>query len=404
MKAGAADMEADRVTYVWAAPETVDAPDADASAEPRDQTNGTNGAGAETHAAGPTRLLAVVAVVGMLWWAQAVMIPLVLSMLISYALEPLVARLESWRLPRALGVPLVMTILLAAGVTGVYGLAGEAASFIERLPAGAHVVATTIQRATRGAPGPVTRVQQAAAEIENATTAATKKPSRDGVTAVRIEEPTFKWSNWLWQGSHGALEFSGQLIAVVCLVYFLLAAGDLYKRKLVRMVPTLADRKITVGILDEIDRQIERFLVARVVISAVVGLAVWLSFRMLGVEEAGVWGVLASVFYAIPILGPTVMVIGAALAAFVQFGTLQMAAAVGGVSLVIGILEGNVLTPWLMSRAGDMNAGAVFVSLMFWGWLWGVWGLLLAVPITAALKAACERIPEFQSWAELLKK
>jgi predicted PurR-regulated permease PerM len=170
------------------------------------------------------------------------------------------------------------------------------------------------------------------------------------------------------------------------------------------MVPTLADRKVTVGILDEINRQIERFLVARVLISLIVGVAVWLSFRLMGVEEAGIWGVISAVLYAVPIVGPTIVVVGAAIAAFVQFRSLEMTAAVAGVSVVIGALEGNVLTPWLMSRAGDMNAGAVFVSLMFWGWIWGVWGLLLAVPIMAAVKATCEKIPEFQNVAELLKK
>jgi len=208
----------------------------------------------------------------------------------------------------------------------------------------------------------------------------------------------------MWQGWQGALEFAAQSFVVLCLAYYLLIAGDLYKRKLVRMVPTFSDRKVTVGILDEINRQIERFLVARVVISLIVGVAVWLSFRMLGVEEAGVWGVISAVLYAIPLVGPTVVVLGAAVAAFVQFGTWNMTFAVGGISIVIGAIEGNVLTPWLMSRAGDMNAGAVFVSLMFWGWIWGIWGLLLAVPITAAIKAACEKIPEFQNVAELLKK
>jgi predicted PurR-regulated permease PerM len=354
--------------------------------------------------AGSLRVVAAVALVAALWWGKVVLIPIVLSVLISYALEPIVARLESWHVPRLITVPVLMTLLLASGVAVGYGLRGEAAAFVERLPAGAHVVATAIQRATRGTPGAVSKVKQAAYEIENAANAATKGGGRDGVTAVRIEEPTFRWSDWLWQGSHGAMEFAGQSVAVFCLVYFLLMAGDLYKRKIVRMVPTLADRQVTVGILDEIDRQIERFLIARVVISLVVGVAVWLSFRMLGVEEAGIWGVISSVLYAIPILGPTAVVIGAAIAAFVQFGSLEMTAAVAGMSVAIGVLEGNVLTPWLMSRAGDMNAGAVFVSLMFWGWIWGVWGLLLAVPITAAVKATCERIPDFNALAELLKK
>lgn len=350
------------------------------------------------------RVLAGVAIVAALWWGKVVLIPLVLSVLISYALEPLVAHLHSWHVPRVLGVPLVLTTMLALGTAVTYGLRGEAAAFVERLPSGAHVVATAIQRATRGTPGTVTRVQQAADELESAANAATGKKGRDGVTEVRIDEPTFRWSNWLWQGWQGALEFAAQSFVVLCLVYYLLLAGDLYKRKLVRMVPTLSDRKVTVGILDEINRQIERVLMARVLISVIVGVAVWLSFHLLGVEEAGIWGVISAVLYAIPIVGPSVVVVGAAVAAFVQFRTFEMTGLVAGISVVIGAIEGNVLTPWLMSRAGDMNAGAVFVSLMFWGWIWGVWGLLLAVPITAAVKATCERIPEFQNVAELLKK
>ena len=95
---------------------------------------------------------------------------------------------------------------------------------------------------------------------------------------------------------------------------------------------------------------------------------------------------------------------GAAVAGFVQFGSVAMAAAVGGVCIAIGALEGYVLTPWLMSRVGSMNAVAVFVSLLFWGWIWGIWGLFLAVPITAAAKAACERIDDLNAFAELLKE
>jgi len=108
-------------------------------------------------------------------------------------------------------------------------------------------------------------------------------------------------------------------------------------------------------------------------------------------------------FSAIPLIGPTAIVVGSAIAAFMQFGSVGMVAAVTGVTVTIGALEGNLLTPWLMSRFGEMNAVAVFVSLLFWGWIWGAWGLLLAVPITAVAKAICERIPEFNAFAELLK-
>ena len=229
--------------------------------------------------------------------------------------------------------------------------------------------------------------------------------SPTGVTSVRIEEPTFRWSEYFWQGSRGAVEFGGQLFVMLCLVYYLLASGDLYKRKLVRIVgPSLAQKRITVQILEEIDRQIERFLLARLFTNVVVGVFVWIAFRMLGLREAGIWGVVAAVLFVVPYVGPAVVTLGAAVAGFVQFGSLSMAGAAGGLALLIAAIEGNVLAPWLMSRAGRMNGVAVFVSLLFWGWIWGTWGLLLAVPIMAAAKAVCERIDDLSSYAELLKE
>jgi predicted PurR-regulated permease PerM len=350
------------------------------------------------------RIIPTLAVIAALWAGQVLWIPIVLSVLLSYALEPLVSRLQHWHVPRALAVPILLIALLGAGGAGAYTLRGEAVAFVDRLPVAAHTVAQAIQGATRGTPGTVSKVQAAARELELATRSASQKRTPDGITAVRIEEPTFRWSDWLWQGSHGAMEFTAQMFAVLCLVYYLLAAGDMYKRKLVRIVPTLSDKKVTVDILAEIDRQIERFLLARLAISLIVGVAIWISFHLLGVELAGVWGVLSALLFAIPIFGPTLVVIAATIAAFLQFGSVGMAAGVGGLCVVIAAVEGNVLAPWLMSRVGAMNAVAVFVSLMFWGWIWGAWGLLLAVPITAAAKAVCERVPDLSAFAELLKE
>ena len=350
------------------------------------------------------RVVVALAIVVGLRWGQAVWIPLVLSVLISYALEPIVAFMAAHHVPRMAAVPALMGALLIIGGGGAYALRGEANAFVNRLPVVAHTVAQAIQGATRGTPGTVAKVQAAARELEQAASTAAKKARQDGDTAVRIEEPTFKWSDWLWQGSYGALELIGQMIAVLCLVYYLLAAGDLYRRKLVRIVPTLSNKKITVEILTEINRQIERFLIARVAISLIVGVAIWLSFRLLGLDDAGVWGVLSAVLFAVPIVGPVLVVAAATIAAFVQFGSIGMAVGVGGLCIVIGTVEGNILTPWLMSRVGEMNAVAVFVSLLFWGWLWGAWGLVLAVPITAAAKAVCERIPEFSVFSEILSE
>ena len=352
------------------------------------------------------RLVPALAVIVGLWWGQVVLIPLVLSVLVSYALEPFVSRLGSLHIARFLAVPLVLVALLTATGAGIYALQSEAMLFIEQLPEAAHTVRQAL-RPVRGAqPSTAAKVQQVAQELEQAAkdaSGAARAPA--GVTSVRIEEPTFKWNDYLWQGSQGTLELAGQLFVVLCLVYYLLASGDLYRRKLVRIVgPTLTRKRVTVQILDEIDRQIERFLLARLLISVIVGIVVWLGFRTLGLREAGVWGLVAAVSFAVPYVGPAAVTIGAAVAGFVQFGSLSMAGAAGGLSLAVAAIEGNVLAPWLMSRAGRMNTVAVFVSLLFWGWIWGVWGLLLAVPIMAAVKAVCERIDDLSGYAELLSE
>lgn len=347
------------------------------------------------------RIVPALALIGALWWCQVVLIPIVLALVISYALEPLVARLEFWHLRRVVGAPLVLLSVLALLGGSAYSLRGELAAFVGQLPEAAHTLSQAIQHVSTREPGTMAKVRAAARELESA---ARQSAPTDGVTAVRVEEPSFKWSEWLWSGSRNFAEFVAQMFVVLCLTYYLLAAGDLYKRKLVRMVPTLTDKKVTVQILAEVDRQIERFLLARVAISFVVAFVIGIGFWALGVDNAGVWAVLAAVLFAIPVAGPVAFIVAAGIASVLQFESPGLIAAVTALCVVTAAVEGNVLTPWLMSRAGDMNAVAVFVSLLFWGWIWGLWGVLLAFPITAAIKAVSERIPDMQPIAEFLKE
>jgi predicted PurR-regulated permease PerM len=133
-----------------------------------------------------------------------------------------------------------------------------------------------------------------------------------------------------------------------------------------------------------------------------VAVATWLAFRWLGLEQAGVWGLLAGILNSIPYFGPVVVTGGTFVVALLQFGTIRMAIIVSGVSLVITSLEGWLLTPWLTSRAARMNAVAIFVGLLFWGWVWNVWGLLLAVPLLMVIKAVCDHVDDFKRVGELL--
>jgi len=248
----------------------------------------------------------------------------------------------------------------------------------------------------------IQQVQKAATELEKAASAAAPPPTSN-VPRVQVETAPFNVTDYLMCGSIGVAAAVGQLVLILFLAYFLLASGDLYRRKLVKIVgPSLSKKKVTVQILSEIDRQIEMFLLVQVFTSTVVAVATWLVFRALGVNQAAVWGILAGVFNSIPYFGPVLVTGGTAVVAFLQFGTVNMAVLVSGLSLVITSLEGFLLTPYLTSRAASMNAVAIFVCLLFWGWVWNVWGMLLAVPMLMVIKTVCDHVEDFKSVGELL--
>jgi predicted PurR-regulated permease PerM len=350
-------------------------------------------------------MLTVLAVIFTLHWAKAVFIPLMLGVMISYALSPLVSLIQKWHVPRAIGAAVLL--LGIVGGTGylVYSLSDDAAGLIETLPDAAQKFRLTL-RAERGTTeGTMEKVQKAATQIERAAneTGAPAPGTPSGVTRVQIEKPKINIKDYLLMGTLGVFGAIGQTGIVLFLAYFLLVSGDTFRRKLVRITgPTLSKKKITLQVLDEINGQIQRYLLVQIFTSILVGVATWLAFLWIGLEHAAIWGIAAGVLNSIPYLGPVVVSGGTALVALLQFGTIDMALVVGGVSLAITSLEGYLLTPWLTGRASRMNAVVVFVGVLFWGWLWGVWGLLLGVPIMMVIKAVCDRVEDLKPIGELL--
>lgn len=350
-------------------------------------------------------LLAVLAVVFVLHWASAIFIPLMLGVMISYALSPPVNLMQKWRIPRAIGA--AMLLLGIVGGTGslVYSLSDDAAKLIETLPAAAQKIRLA-RLQERGTPeGTMEHVQKAATQLEQAAseTGAPEPATPRGVTRVQIEKPKLNVKEYLWMGTKGAVGFTGQLTMVLFLAYFMLVSGDTFRRKLVKITgPTLSKKKITLRVLDEITDQIQRYLLVQIFTSILVGVVTWLVFLWIGLEHAAIWGIAAGVFNAIPYFGPVIVTGGTALVAFLQFGTIGMVLLVAGSSLVITSLEGYLLAPWLTGRASRMSPVVVFVSVLFWGWLWGLWGLLLGVPVIMIIKAVCDRVEGLEPIGELL--
>ncbi|MBC7728949.1 MAG: AI-2E family transporter, partial [Microbacteriaceae bacterium] len=224
-----------------------------------------------------------------------------------------------------------------------------------------------------------------------------------GVQRVVIEKPKFDIREHLWTGTLGLASMVGQVMVVTFLTFFLLVSGDTFRRKLVKISgDTLSQKKITVQALDEINLQIQRYLLVQLVTSAIVGVTTGLAFWALGLKHAAVWGFASGVLNLIPYIGSAVVTGGSALVAFLQFGEINMALAVAGASLLIHTLVGNLLVPWLTSRTSRMNPVVVFVGVLGWGWLWGVWGLLLGIPIMMVIKAVCDRVDHLKPVGELL--
>ncbi len=350
-------------------------------------------------------VIATLASVYALHWAAAVFIPLLLGLLLSYALSPVVDRLQRWHLPRALGAgALLLAVLGGLGATA-WSMADDAAALVESLPSAAQKLGDAL-RSARGAPeSTLQKVQRAATRLEQAAEesgAATPLASR-GVTRVQIERGHFNIKEYLWSGTLGLVGFSGQALLVCLIGFFLMASGSQFRLKMVRIAgPTFSKKKITLQALDEITGQIHRYLMVQLVTSLGVGVVTWLALMWIGLERAAVWGVAAAVLNLVPYLGSIVVTGGLALVGLLQFGTPGMALLTGGVSLAIHAVSGQLVTPWLTSRASRLNPVAVFVGMLAWGWLWGLWGLLLGVPLLMVVKTVCDRVDDLKPIGELL--
>jgi predicted PurR-regulated permease PerM len=352
-------------------------------------------------------ILTVIAVVAGLYLARAFFVPLLLGILGSYALTPLVDWLKAHGIPRAGGAALVLAALVAGAAWATFSMGDDAASMVQKLPEAARKVREHVVRSQAEGPTAIQKIQEAATELQGAASdAAGEKTTAKRVAPkapVREAEPSVWVRDYMLAQSALLFTVAAQAPIVLLLCYFLLASGEHFRRKLIQIVgPTLSAKKDAVRILEEIDTQIQRYLLVTLVANVVLGTATWLAFEALGMEQAGIWGVAAGVLHFIPYLGPAVFAFASGVAAFMQFGTLLDALAVAGASLVVATIVGSLITTWVQGRFARVNAAVLFIALLFFGWLWGVWGLLLGAPLVAIAKVICDRVDSLQPAGELL--
>ena len=345
--------------------------------------------------------IATVSLLFALQWAQTFCLDVLLGIFVAYSLNPVVVRLQRCFLPRAAAVAVVMATMLALVTYGSFALREQVDTIIEGLPASvARISASIAETHHHGEQTTLQKMQAAGHEIEKATADVSAAPDRGQLV---IAQPSNKMSNFLWAGSVSVLGLLGQLTMICFLVFFLLLSGDTFKRKIVRLAgPTFARKKITVQMLDQINDSIQRYMVLLVVTNSLVMALSWAVFAWAGLANAGAWAVAAGLLHVIPYLGTTVTAGITGLVAFLQFGSWPVAIGIAAACLSIALVVGILVTTWMTGRIAKMNTTAVFVALLFFGWIWGIGGMFLSIPLVVIIKVVSEHITPLSSVAELL--
>ena len=329
-------------------------------------------------------VLVVIGAVFLLRAASTLLIPIALAVLISYALGPVVGWLERHRVPRMAGAGLVMLLLVGAAASGAYSLKDDAARLVETLPG---AVQRTRDKLTAQLGSNAQAVQEAVKG------SGTSGGERSGAAGKDVTEPSGQMAGSLVQRAVTAIfAFAGHVVVVTFLIYFVLISAPQVRERLIEIAGSDPERRRTMSkIIDDINTQIQRYLLVLLVTAVIVGVATWVALALLGVEHAAMWGLLSGVFNSIPYFGPVIVSGGLFVVGMVQSGVTQALQA-SGAAIVITSLEGWLLTPTLMGKAERMSALAVFLGLLFWTWAWGGWGTILAVPMLVVIKSIADHV------------
>lgn len=323
------------------------------------------------------------------YFARAVLLPITLALLLNFLLRPVIGALERIHIRPALGAALVLLAFVAVVGAAGYELSRPAAQWVAKAPQ----VMRDVQEKVRGLRRPVEKVSTVAEKVSQMTAGGADQKTPE----VKIKK------SYLSEGVlTGTQSFLGSLVVVAILVYFMLASGDFFLRKLIKVLPTLADKKRALTIAKETEHQISRYLLTVTAINSCLGLALGTAFYFLGLPNPFLWGALGGALNYIPYLGATVGITLTTFVALLTFNSLGHTALVPLVYFAINSVEGSFITPWVMGRSLTLNPVVIFIWLILWGWLWGVPGALIAVPMLAVFKIFCDHIEPLSTLGEFL--
>ena len=323
------------------------------------------------------------AVLAALYAAREIVLPVVLAFVLALLLQPPVRMLDRLRVPRVLSAFLLIVLLLGTVIAFGTALAGPAASWAAKLPEGI----PRLQEHLSFLRAPIEAVRNFLHLAEGYVSGQAPSPAGAGAP----QSPVTDAGLWITIFA-GSRAFIASLLEMILVLFFLLLAGDIFLRRLVEILPRFSDKRQAIEMSQQIEEDISAYLSTVTIMNAAVGIATALVMWLCGVGDPVLWGAVAFVLNYVPILGPMAGIVLFALAGLLTADGFWPALLPAALYLAIHLAEGETITPMLLSRRFTLNPVLVILSLIFWYWLWGVLGAILAVPMLAVTKIICDRI------------
>jgi len=329
-------------------------------------------------------------VLGIAYFLRPVVLPVFAAWVIAMALKPPVRWLRKWHLPAPVAAALVLGVFVAAAGSTTWYLGRPAVAWINSAPESL----TRLKGKFRHVLQPAARLTAAASSVGKLSTGddTAKAPQPVEVKDNRVATIMVSWTS----------DFLAGMGKTLVLVFLFLASGELLMQKFVRLLPTLHDKKRAVEMTHEVQQKISTYLFSVTLINISVGAVIGLAFLVIGLPNAWMWGGVAAFVNFIPYFGPVLGVVAVGLAGLLAFDTITLGLLPALVYLGLHLVESNLVTPYILGRRFTINPVVIFITLIFFVWLWGMAGALLAVPFLTTAKALCERISELSSVDEFL--
>ena len=337
--------------------------------------------------------LLLLAILTVLHLARELVLPIVVALILSLVFLPVVRGMKRLRIPAPLGAGIIVLGLLATFVTGVYNLAEPAGIWLNKAPQSLRDIDVKLRHIT----GSVHDVAKATAQVQNLTQHMAGEGNERKIPVVAVETPSLAATVL-----NAIKEFAVTAISTLVLFYFLLACGDLFLRKTLAVTPRMADKQRFIEIAQQVESEVSIYLLTVTLINIGLGTAVALAMTLMGVPNPLLWGVMVGVLNFIPYLGEITSIGVLSVVGLLTFDDLWRSLLVPGVFYLLSLIEGFLITPLIVGRRLSLNPVVIVLSVLFWGWMWGVLGALLAVPILISLKTLCERVESLKVFGEYL--